>query len=69
MADKLLEKKSNLKVIYTSGYDAETSIQDIALNESINFLPKPFEADKLANIVRNILDSDTSSVQSAGAKG
>jgi len=35
--------------------------KDFALSENINFLPKPFSARKLAQIIRDSLDARISS--------
>jgi hypothetical protein len=47
-----------LKVIYTSGYSDEIagSSGDFQLEEGVNFLSKPFQAHKLAQIIRARLD-------------
>ncbi|MGC3960097.1 MAG: hypothetical protein QM813_19860 [Verrucomicrobiota bacterium] len=46
-----------LKVIYTSGYSREIAGKDFPLQDGVNFLSKPFQAAKLAQTVRSILDS------------
>jgi signal transduction histidine kinase/DNA-binding response OmpR family regulator len=56
LADQLLEQNPKLKVIYTSGYRAEISAQGFVFEEGVNFLAKPFETTKLAQIIRNRLD-------------
>jgi FixJ family two-component response regulator len=56
LADRLLQEKSKLKVIYASGYSAEAAGKDSRLQADVNFLTKPFEAHKLAQTVRNRLD-------------
>lgn len=56
LAEKLIQENSKLKVIYTSGYSADVASKDLPLNEGVNFLSKPFEAYKLARIVRSLLD-------------
>jgi FixJ family two-component response regulator len=45
-----------LKVVFVSGYSPETASKDLALTEGVNFLHKPFESHKLAQIVRESLD-------------
>jgi PAS domain S-box-containing protein len=57
LAGKLLQKDPKLKVIYTSGYSAEVAGREFPLNEGTNFLAKPFEAQKLAQTVRECLDN------------
>jgi hypothetical protein len=44
-------------VIYASGYSAEVAGKDLPLEESVNFLSKPFKVGKLAHTVRAMLDS------------
>jgi signal transduction histidine kinase/DNA-binding response OmpR family regulator len=56
LADQLLVQNPKLKVIYTSGYWAETAAHDFVLEEGVNFLSKPIESAKLAQTIRNRLD-------------
>jgi len=57
LGERLLNEDPKLKVIYASGYSAEVAGKDFPLEEGVNFLTKPFQAFKLAQIVRNNLDS------------
>jgi DNA-binding NtrC family response regulator len=54
---KLLEEKPDLPIIYISGYSRETAGASIELHEGVNFLPKPFQVEKLAQIIRSNLDA------------
>lgn len=56
LAERLLTDNSKLKIIYASGYHAGIAGDDFKLEEGVNFLSKPFEAEKLAAIVRARLD-------------
>ena len=56
LAARLMKKNPKLKVIYTSGYSAEVAGKDFPLAEGVNFLTKPFQVQKLAQIVRQRLD-------------
>jgi two-component system cell cycle sensor histidine kinase/response regulator CckA len=56
LGERLLTENSKLKVIYASGYSGEIAGKDFPLEEGVNFLTKPFQAQKLAQIVRNRLD-------------
>jgi DNA-binding NtrC family response regulator len=56
LSEWILNENPKLKVIYVSGYRAEITGTDFKLQEGVNFLPKPFPAQKLAQIVRNNLD-------------
>jgi two-component system cell cycle sensor histidine kinase/response regulator CckA len=56
LGEKFSREKPALKVIYASGYSAEIACKKFPLEEGVNFLSKPFQALKLAQIVRNALD-------------
>ena len=56
LAARLVEQDTGLKVIYVSGYSATVAGKDFRLEEGVNFLTKPFETNKLAQIVRKCLD-------------
>ncbi|HTB83117.1 MAG TPA: response regulator [Candidatus Sulfotelmatobacter sp.] len=57
LGEQLLKENPGLKVIYVSGYSAEVASKDFPLKEGVNFLSKPFQALKLAQTIRNILDN------------
>ena len=46
-----------LKVIYASGYSADIADANLTLHDGVNFLAKPFDAHKLVQTVRKMLDS------------
>jgi len=56
---RLLKENSGLKVIYVSGYSAEIAGKDFPLKEGVNFLTKPFQRQKLAQVVRERLDANS----------
>jgi two-component system cell cycle sensor histidine kinase/response regulator CckA len=56
LGELLLKENIGLKVIYVSGYSAEVAAKDFPLQEGVNFLTKPFQAQKLAQAIRNSLD-------------
>ncbi|MEW6306880.1 MAG: response regulator [Verrucomicrobiota bacterium] len=56
VAEALRARKPALKVIYTSGYSAEAASGEIELQDGVNFLPKPYAPQKLARLVRDVLD-------------
>jgi PAS domain S-box-containing protein len=58
LGERLLKENPKLKVIYASGYNAEITSKDFPLEEGVNFLTKPFQAQKLAQTVRNCLDKN-----------
>jgi PAS domain S-box-containing protein len=57
LADKLLTRKRDLKVIYTSGYSIELLNKHFQAGTDFNFLPKPYHPLKLAQAVRTCLDN------------
>ena len=56
LAERLMAQRPHLKVIYTSGYSSDVLGKEPALVEGVNFLQKPYDPRKLAEIVRNHLD-------------
>jgi PAS domain S-box-containing protein len=56
LAEALARRDPKLKIIFLSGYSTEVAGKDLMLTEGVNFLPKPFEAYKLARTIRNCLD-------------
>ncbi|HEX2855094.1 MAG TPA: PAS domain S-box protein [Opitutaceae bacterium] len=60
LARLLARDKPKLRVIFTSGYSAAIAGRDFPLKEGVNFLAKPFEASRLAQVVRATLDATES---------
>ncbi len=54
--DKLAEIKPGIKSIYMSGYTAEVIASHGVLDETINFLQKPFTVQGLLEKIRQVLD-------------
>ena len=57
LAEQLQSEKPSLRIVYTSGYSQEVADRRVALEEGVNFLPKPYHAPELALIIRRSLDS------------
>jgi two-component system cell cycle sensor histidine kinase/response regulator CckA len=57
LAQRILQENPGMKVIYMSGYSAEVVGKDFPLKEGDNFLTKPFQTHKLAQIIREKLDA------------
>jgi PAS domain S-box-containing protein len=57
LAERLSNQSPHLKVIYTSGYSPGMAGRDASLLEGRNFLPKPYSVGKLAQFVRECLDT------------
>jgi CheY-like chemotaxis protein len=58
LGEQLLKENSGLKVVYVSGYSAEVAGKNFPLQEGVNFLTKPVQAQKLAQTIRNRLDAN-----------
>ena len=57
LGQRLLQQNPKLKVIYMSGYSADIVAKDVPLQEGVNFLIKPFQSQKLTEIIRDRLDA------------
>jgi len=55
-ARRLTEHFPGIRVLYTSGYTENAMLRQGLLQESVDFLPKPFAAVDLLRLVRRILD-------------
>jgi PAS domain S-box-containing protein len=60
LAKQLVEEKPTLKVIYTSGYNAEIAGKEVKLKDGINYLAKPYDLERLFRTVREALDGQRS---------
>jgi PAS domain S-box-containing protein len=63
LAERLRRSRPQLKVIYTSGYLADLSREDIARHHSDAYIAKPFSLSELARLVRHTLDDGKPTVQ------
>ena len=63
LAQRLQAERPALKVLYTSGYSAESLADDGTLDEEINFLQKPYRPEQLLETVRAVLAGDVPSNQ------
>ena len=52
---KVRARRPDLKVIFVSGYAEENVRQDIAENQSVEFLPKPYSLDQINTKVKDVL--------------
>ncbi|MDX1951658.1 MAG: PAS domain S-box protein [Verrucomicrobiota bacterium] len=52
LAAQLNLEKPGLKIIFTSGYSTDSVSTQLQLREGVNFLPKPYSAAKLAEVVQ-----------------
>ncbi len=57
LADRLKANKSNLKVIFSSGYSSDFATEAAPLDERFSFLEKPYKPEVLVRAVRDCLDN------------
>jgi CheY-like chemotaxis protein len=57
LARRLREGRSRMKVLYMSGYAADSIVHRGVLGEGAAFLAKPMKADMVRRKVREVLDS------------
>jgi nitrogen-specific signal transduction histidine kinase/CheY-like chemotaxis protein len=56
LGQELLRQNPQLKIIYASGYSQEILGGELPLVEGVNYLAKPFDSRKLAQVIRHNLD-------------
>ena len=59
LAERLLAEQPSLRVLYTSGYPADTIIRHGIAHASAAYLEKPYVPDDLAQKIREVLDDST----------
>ncbi|MDD2463663.1 MAG: PAS domain S-box protein [Desulfobulbus sp.] len=57
LAEELLQIKPDMRVLYMSGYTADTIGQHGVLRQEIHFLQKPFDLKTLSTKIREVLDA------------
>ena len=57
LALMLMSRHTGLKILFMSGYTADVIAHHGVLDEGVHFLQKPFSINKLAEKVREVLDS------------
>ena len=57
LVEKLKRKKSNLRVLITSGYTDDEVVRRDVIESGTNFIQKPFMPKDLANKIREIIDN------------
>ena len=60
---KVRERLPNLKVIFVSGYAEENVRQDIADDQSVEFLAKPYSLDQINSKVKEVLGKGAETLQ------
>jgi two-component system cell cycle sensor histidine kinase/response regulator CckA len=59
LAERLLVDKPGLKVIFSSGYGADTLGKNFKLDPKLNFLQKPYLPQTLSRVIRQSLDEES----------
>jgi signal transduction histidine kinase/CheY-like chemotaxis protein len=64
LAERALQAKPDLKVLYTTGYTRNAIVHNGMLDAGVAYLPKPFTVEQLARKVRQVLDEESEFVES-----
>jgi len=59
LAERFLADKPGLKVIFSSGYGADTLGKNFKLDPKLNFLQKPYLPQTLSRVIRHCLDEES----------
>lgn len=65
LAERILEERPNLPVIYSTGYSLETVREGLELIDGKNFLPKPYPPAKLLKMIRESLGGQNHPAQNS----
>jgi YesN/AraC family two-component response regulator len=58
LAQAVLARRPQIKVLYTSGYTENVLMQDGHLTDGVRLLSKPYRKMDLARLVREVLDAE-----------
>ncbi|HYJ10881.1 MAG TPA: ATP-binding protein [Polyangiaceae bacterium] len=61
LAERLLERLPDLRILFVSGYTADTSLSSHLPARELTLIPKPFTAELLARKAREVLDRNRGS--------
>jgi PAS domain S-box-containing protein len=59
LAERLWAEKPGLKVVFSSGYGADTLGKDFKLDPKLNYLQKPYLPQTLSRVIRRCLDGES----------
>lgn len=57
LAAHVQSERPDIKVVFTTGYSPDVAGQELMLHDGINFLPKPYTAERLFRVIRQSLDA------------
>lgn len=63
LADRLIQIQPEVKVLFMSGYTADTILRHDVLTPATQFIGKPFTARELTHKVREVLDEEPTGAQ------
>ena len=58
IATQLAASRSSLKLVYTSGYSADSASENFVLERGVNFLQKPYELAQLVEIIQRSFETE-----------
>jgi two-component system, cell cycle sensor histidine kinase and response regulator CckA len=59
LAERLQADRSDLKVLFSSGYNSDGAAARLSARQPLNFLHKPYQPKTLARMVREVIDHGT----------
>lgn len=62
LADEACRQRSDLKVLFTTGYSRNAVVHNGVLDAGVELIGKPFTVDELATKVRAVLDAPASKI-------
>ena len=68
LAGRLRERRPGLRVIFMSGYTADTMLRQGIASSSVPFLQKPFSVQQLARKIRDVMDDVVRNASGFGPK-
>jgi YesN/AraC family two-component response regulator len=58
LADRIRELRPEIKVLFASGYEDNVIVRNGQLDAGVELLSKPFDRDRLAVKIREVLDRE-----------
>ena len=68
LAERLLAVRPDMRVLFTAGHPSHPIVEERVIARGLPFLPKPFGAQALVSLVREILARKTTAARCAGPR-